>query len=700
MKYILFLSVLFILFLNKTDAQVIKSVDAFFSPSKLTEVGVYYYPEQWNRNLWDRDLKHIADMGYDFTHFAEFAWTMMEPTEGEFDFKWLDEALEIAAKNNLKVVMCTPSATPPAWMCTKYPEILVKNFTLTTMQMGSRQQGSWSSLKYRNFVSKIVVEMAKRYGDDKRVCGWQIDNEPSHYWVDDFSDGAQNRFIEWLKVKYLTIGELNKTWGNQFWSQNYQTFDQVKIPNSYQLIAQSNPHAVLDFKRFQAQECASFISMQAEILRKFITTKQYVTTNYIHFCDQTQPDLNKDLDFVSYTIYPVGGLDEGYGEQGFRTGNSCRIGFANDYFRNITGNTGVFEIQPGQVNWGPKYNPLLYPGAVRMWIWHIIAGGNKFVCSYRFRQPLYGVEQYHHGIMLPDGITPSQGGKEYLQVMEELKKVRKLSDEKAATPDKLIKRNTAVLFNMDNHWETNNQRQTAQWSYEKHFYKYYDVFKKMGLPVSFIQEDANFSHYPFLIAPAYQLLDSALVKRWEKYVTEGGNLILTCRTGQKDRNAHLWEGKYSAPITDLIGANVKNYDALPDHYKALVSFKNKNYEWNNWGDILEAHKNTEVLAAYANQFYKDQAAIVSKKIGKGSITYIGVDTDEGILELDVLREIYLKAGISTESYPEGLIVEWRSGLWYAVNYSTNEVELKLPLNSTIIIGNKLLKQTDVLIWKE
>jgi beta-galactosidase len=467
------------------------------------------------------------------------------------------------------------------------------------------------------------------------------------------------------------------------------------------LVAQSNPHAVLDFKRFQAQECAAFISFQAQILKSKISSFQYVTTNYMHFCEQTQPDLNKDLDFVSYTIYPVGGIDAGYGDQGFRTGNSHRIGFANDYYKNITGNTGVFEVQPGQVNWGPKYNPLPQPGAVRMWIWHIVAGGNKFVCSYRFRQPLYGVEQYHHGIMKPDGVTLSQGGKEYLQVINELKKVREVSNASAREPQRLTERKIAVLFNMDNYWETNNQKQTVQWSYDKHFYKYYDVLKKLGAPVSFIQEDADFTKYPFLLAPAYQLLDSTLVARWTKYVEAGGNLILTCRTGQKDRNAHLWESNYAAPIINLIGAEVLNYDVLPENYKAQISFNKKNYSWNNWGDILELRRgNTEVLSYYTDQFYKDKPAVITRKLGKGSVTYIGVDSDEGELEFDVLKEVYTRANVSTEAYPEGLIVEWRDGLWYAINYATRPVEVKLPEKAQIIIGTAILKQTEVLIWKE
>src|SRR5665647_2366755 len=135
----------------------------FFKAEKMVETGVYYYPEAWNPEQWDRDFKKMADMGFEFTHMAEFAWAQIEPTEGVYDFKWLDKALELAAKHNLKVIMCTPSATPPVWLTRKYPEVMVEMPNGQTAQHGTREQYSWSSPKYRELTTKVVEAMAKHY---------------------------------------------------------------------------------------------------------------------------------------------------------------------------------------------------------------------------------------------------------------------------------------------------------------------------------------------------------------------------------------------------------------------------------------------------------------------------------------------------------------------------------------------------------
>ncbi|MBY0424164.1 MAG: beta-galactosidase, partial [Cytophagales bacterium] len=606
----------------------------------------------------------------------------------------------LAGKYHLKVVMCTPTATPPAWLTTKYPEILMTNAAGRKVNHGSRQQGSWSSAKYQEYITKIVTQMAQRYGKNPTVWGWQIDNEPSHYWADDYSPVAKESFQRWLSAKYSNIQTLNKAWGADFWSQNYNDFSQIVIPNNFELAAQSNPHAMLDFKRFQAQECAAFVQHQNKLLKKYISPSQWVTTNYIYFCDQVDPSLSKDLDFVSFTIYPAGGIDMGVGEQGFRTGNAERIAFANDYFRNITGTTGCMEIQPGQVNWGPKFNPLLPPGTVRMWLWHLFAGGNKFVCSYRFRQPLFGIEQYHHGMMQTDGVTLSQGGKEYAQFIQEIKELRTKYSPTSKEPADYGKRKTAMILNFDNLWETDNQKQNSQWSYSNHFFKYEMLLKKMGAPVDIISESADYSKYPFLIAPAYQLLDNTLVTKWETYVKNGGHLILTCRTGQKDRNAHLWQAEYSAPIAPLVGGKLINYDVLPSNLFGHIEAQGKSYAWNNWAELWTPSSGTEVWATHADQFYAGKSAVLHRKLGKGTVTYIGADSDDAQLEMAILSKLYTQQGVQTQNHADGLVVEWRDGFWIAVNYATQPVEVPIPSSVKILFGSKILKQAEVVVWME
>lgn len=673
----------------------------YFDDKKLIETGVYYYPEAWDSTQWDRDFSNMAKMGFEFTHFAEFAWAMLEPAEGEYDFKWLDRVIELASKHSIKVIMCTPTATPPVWLTKKYPEVLLTKENGQKAIHGTREHYSWSSRKYRELTEKIVTEMAKRYGKDKRIWGWQIDNEPSHYGTVDYGPEVSSNFKVWLKKKYGTIENLNKAWGTSFWSGVYTDFNQVELPNKSLLISGTgSPASVLDFKRFSADECASFVSFQSNILKRIISKDQFVTTNFMSSHEAVDPWRNADLDFVSYTMYPVAGYTRGVGTQGFRIGNPAGISFANDMYRSIKGKTGVMELQPGQVNWG-RYNPQPYPGAVRAWLWNSFAGDLSFICSYRFRQPLAGGEQYHYGMVGTDGVTPSRGGLEYSQFISEIKDLRKYYNPSIGIPLAYGQRKAAILYNKDNEWNTNELKQTFQWSYGFHLEKLYNALISQTIPVDFISEERDFSKYKVLLLPAYQLVDDALMLKITNYVKNGGNLILTVRSGTRDRNGKQFEALYGAKISTLIGAKIKMFDVLSDDIRAEIVTDTAKYYWNNWADILETGLDTEVWATYNDQFYKGAAAVTHRKLEKGTVTYIGVDSDDGRIEKDIIARLYNSIGLTTEPLPEGVVKVWRSGFWVVINYNSIPVQLNVPANAKIIIGKSAtLQPAEVLVWQE
>lgn len=676
-----------------------QKAEKYFNKSDLMLFGTYYYPEQWPKDNWARDISRISKLGFNFTHFGEFAWAAMEPEEGKYDFSWLDEAVSLAGENHIKVIMCTPTPTPPAWLVRKHPDVLIMNADGRVVEHGARQQASWSSDLYKKYVDGIVTQLAKRYGHNKVIMGWQIDNEPSHYGeAFDYSENAQQKFRKWLEAKYKNIAELNSVWGNSFWSQMYNDFDQIRIPNQKELVQGVNPHALLDFKRFTADEAASFVVGQQTVLRKYISDDQWVTTNVMADYSPVDPARMSDLDFLTYTKYLVAGFEHGTGEQGFRMGSSLAIGFANDYIRPITGVTGVMEIQPGQVNWG-QYNPQTMPGIVHTWIMNVFSGGNKFVCNYRFREPLFGGEQYHYGIMKPDGITVSRTGEEFLTSIKEVAKLRKAWNPNAVMPAEMKARKTAMLYNPDNRWETEDQPQTNQWSFFGHFMKYYGVLKSLGSSIDVIDEKTDFNKYPVMVAPAYQLLDRNLIARWKAYVEQGGNLVITSRTGQKDRNAHLWEAKFAEPIYDLAGIKEVSYDVLPWDYFAKVSMGGQTYSWNNWGDILHGAPDANKLAVYADQFYKGEAAVVTRKLGKGTVTYIGPDTDDGKLERDIMKKVYANAHIPAMDLPAGVIVDWRDGFWIGMNYSSTNQPMPVPVGAKILVGSKVAPPAGTTVWQ-
>lgn len=671
-----------------------QSVEKFFPAKDLTTVGVYYYPEHWDSTQWERDFRNIEKMGFEFTHFAEFAWAELEPEEGKYDFKWLDRSLQLAAKYNLKVILCTSTATPPVWLSRKHPDILSTDEDGTRMDHGARQHATFSSNYYRSYSMKMIEQLAKRYGNDPRVIGWQLDNEPRRFL--DYGADAQQRFRNWLKEKYKTIDVLNTAWGNNFWSGTYSSFQEINIPLHKQW--GMNLHAQLDHYRFADLETASFLDEQALVLRKHTSPDQYITSNYIPMYDVGYVGMSKELDFVAYTRYMVYGGDRGIGPKGYRVGEYSRIAMANDFFRPLKGAYGVMELQPGQVNWG-SINPQPLPGAMHMWLWHVFAGGSKLTCTYRFRAPLYGYEQYHYGIVGTDGITPTTGGEEFSQFINEIKVLREKYNPSAQLPKPYLQRKTGILFNADNVMGLNLNKQTTEWNTEAHFLKYYKALKSFGAPVDFIRDTTNFAAYPVLVVPAYLMIDQKMIDKLTRYAENGGTLVMSCRTGIQDRSGHLWEAKFYEPMWKLFGAEVLSYDLLMPQSPDKIKFNNQEYAWTSWGDLLKPFKGTETWGTYEGDFYTGTAAIISHKLGKGTVTYIGVDSKTGELEKQVLTKLYKQQGIPVENYPEGVMVEYRDGFGIAVNYSDQVYEMNLPANAEIIFGSKAMKTADVLVWK-
>ena len=615
--------------------------EKFFPLKDLTKVGVYYYPEHWDSTQWERDFKNMADLGFEFTHFAEFAWAQLEPEEGRYDFNWLDRAVGLASKYKLKVVMCTSTATPPVWLVRKYPDVLIKNENGTVNDHGSRQNASFSSTFYRKYALKMVEVLARRYGNNPQIFGWQVDNEPRKF--EDYNTDAQVRFRGWLKQKYHTIDALNKSWGTNFWSGTYSGFDQINIP----LIAQwgMNYHQRLDHDRFMDQETASFLDEQASVIRKFASSSQWITSNYIPMYDAGYPGMSQKLDFTAYTRYMVYGADHGIGSKGYRVGEYSRIAMANDFFRPMAGYYGVMELQPGQVNWG-SINSQPLPGAVRLWLWHVFAGGSKFTCTYRYRAPLYGYEQYHYGIVGTDGVTPTPGGKEFSQFIRDIALLRTKYNAKNALPKAYTNRKTGILFNADNVMAIDQNKQTVEWNTENHFLKYYKALKSFGAPVDFIRDTTNFSEYPFLIVPAYQQIDKQLIAKLTAYAEKGGHLVMSCRTGHQDRDGHLWEAPFAQPIYKLIGAEIDSYDLPMPQSVDSVRFEEKPYAWTSWGEIIKPEKGTESWGKYEGDFYAGRSAVISRKLGKGTVTYIGVDSQSGNLEHDVLSRVFHESNVA------------------------------------------------------
>ena len=229
-------------------------------------LGVCYYPEHWPEDLWEQDAADMVAAGLTWVRIGEFAWARMEAEAGVLTWDWLDRAIAILGAAGLKVVLGTPTATPPRWMVDKHPDMLAVDAHGQTRKFGSRRHYDFSHMGYREESRRIAQLMAERYGKNLHVAAWQIDNEyDCHDTTLSYSDAAKRGFQDWLAQKYQSTAALNRAWGNVFWSMDYDTFDQIELPN-LTVTEPNHPHQ-LAFRRYSSDQVIAYNKVQADAIR-------------------------------------------------------------------------------------------------------------------------------------------------------------------------------------------------------------------------------------------------------------------------------------------------------------------------------------------------------------------------------------------------------------------------------------------------
>ena len=318
----------------------------------IPKLGSCYYPEHWSETQWEKDAKDMIESGLTWVRIGEFAWSRLEPEEGAQNFKWLDRAIEVLGNAGLNVVMSTPTAAPPRWVVDKWPDMLLVDSDGRSRKFGSRRHYCFSHQGYLQESSRITRLVAKRYGKNPYIKAWQLDNEYGcHDTTLSFSNSSQSSFKLWLSDKYKTIESLNEAWSNVFWSMEYNSFEQIDLPNL--TITDANPIHELDFRRFSSDQVVKFNRAQVLIMREH--TKMPLIHNYMgKITDFDHYEVGNDLDIASWDSYPLGFLEdrstqnEDFKLKFMRFGDPDFQAFHHDLYRTVgRGRWWVMEQQPG-----------------------------------------------------------------------------------------------------------------------------------------------------------------------------------------------------------------------------------------------------------------------------------------------------------------------------------------------------------------
>ena len=648
-------------------------------------LGVCYYPEHWPEKTWQPDAARMKTLGLTWARVGEFSWSRLEPEPGRLEFAWLDRAIDILSDAGLKVVLGTPTATPPKWLIDRHDDVLQKGADGHTRGFGSRRHYCYNSKSYREETTRIVTLLAERYGEHEAVGAWQTDNEYGcHDTVRCYCENCRDAFRVWLEQKYGTVDALNESWWNVFWSMEYRSFGEIELPNL--TVTEPNPSHSLDFYRFSSHSVVAYNRLQTSIIRAH--SDRPVTHNaMMFFGDFDHFELAKDLDILTWDSYPLGMLETSWLPDDIkirfmRSGHPDLVSFMHDLYRGTKDKPfWVMEQQPGPVNWAPS-NPLPAPGMVRLWSHQAFAHGAGVVAYFRWRVAVGAQELMHAGLNLHDG-SPDRATDEAARVAGEL----------GESEDGAVRAPVALLFDYENLWATSLQPHAQGWNYWALLLDYYTALRGFGLDVDVIHPRRDLERYQAVFAPALHLADDALAGHLAAYVQNGGFLVVGPRSGAKTPS-NLAQAPAPGPLSDLTGVRIDHADALRPGVSGEVEHNGARYAYATWADLL-APTGAEVRATYKMDAYEGTAAVTRQRVGEGVCTTLGM---WGSLKLHqaLFREVLEEAGLTLLELPEGLRLSRRGERRYLMNFNAQGLELPPALHS---FGERVAEH-DVLILED
>nr|WP_321481487.1 beta-galactosidase [uncultured Cohaesibacter sp.] len=644
------------------------------------KLGVCYYPEHWPSDWWRRDAKRMKELGIDYVRIGEFAWSRLEPKRDQFDFAWLDEIMDILHQAGLKIILGTPTATPPKWLMDEFPAIAAVDEEGRTRGFGSRRHYSFSSADYWRESRRIVEIIARRYGTHPGLVGWQTDNEYGcHDTTISWGPEDLRAYKDWLRLRYQSAEQLNEAWGSVFWSMELQDFDEVVLPNG--TVTEPNPAARLDFWRFSSEQVANYDTMQCAILRKH-SPDRWITHNFMGFVsDFDHFKLAENLDIASWDSYPIGFVEKFPFSEDERvrwaeTSHPDIAAFHHDLYRGVgRGRFSVMEQQPGPVNWAP-WNPVPKPGMVRLWTMEALAHGAEFVSYFRWRQAHFAQEQFHAGLNLPQSDILSPGGEQGRDVAREIAQLSKtIGDSHGAA-----KAPVAMVFDYESHWATVIQPQGQDFRYEELAFRWYEAIRRLGLDVDFVSPGASLAGYALVLVPCAINLTPNFHAALSK---ANGKVLYGPRSGSKDR--HSKNVSPSGPLSELTGNSIKQVASLRPGLSDQVSGEISGSAV-RWREYLQA--DATILARFANG---DPA--LTEKNGH---YYIACWADASLLS-SLMLLVAKAAKLETTPLPDHVRVRRHAGLVFAFNYGSDD--WPLPDDAVPLMGSKVLKAQDFAIWK-
>ncbi|QUL58007.1 beta-galactosidase [Paenibacillus tritici] len=607
------------------------------------QIGVDYYPEHWDESMWETDIKLMKETGVKVVRVAEFAWSRLEPSDGSFDFAWLDRALDLFHAYGIQIVIGTPTATPPRWLTSAHPDVLPVLAGGGVFHPGVRGHRCYNSASLQQYGSRIIEALARRYSGHPAVIGWQTDNEFS--MLDCHCDSCNLAFRSWVQKKYGTLEQVNSEWGTVVWSGEYSAWEELTVP--YGGSPFQNPSLLLDFQRFQWDAVIAYQKTQTEVLRA-ICPRHFITHNFHSYPQRLDMHgLAEALDVAAFDYYPNPSPQK-------QATAPYSGALSLDLTRGIK-RRGFWIMEqlsgpPGC--WFPMWRTP-YPGLIRAYAWQAIARGADTVVHFRWRSAAAGAEQFWHGLIDHSNV-PGRRFAEFARLCGEVNALAPLLE-----GTRVISR-AAILYSHEQLAALRIQPQAEGLDYYENIKQYHRALTKLGIGCDVIDWRQPLEGYKLVIVPSLYLHDEEAAQLLESFATGGGTVILTSRSGVKNMNNICVMQPLPGLFSHAAGITVEEYDPVGGEVHSLRSAEDLRYKCSQWCDILRL-QGAEPVAWYADDFFAGAPAVTMNRFGAGKVYYIGTQPEENYW-LKLLGDAARDTGLTpVPELPDGVQAFTRTG---------------------------------------
>lgn len=606
----------------------------------------YYRPPFPEPSRWERDLRNMAELNFNTVKLWA-VWNWIERRPGEFDFSELDALVDIASKNQLKVVINTIPEGAPYWTLEGNEDALYrtsKNEPVTYGGPPNLPSAGWPGLcgdkpEAAALTARFIEATAAHFAENDAVAAIDVWNEPHLEPMFDYRSEllcycphSVGRFIAWLQRRYQSLENLNKAW-----FRSYTDWSQVSAPPRFGTWTD-----MIDWRLFWIDNLQSWLRMRVAAARKGAPGKPVQT--HVAYSATVGNDL-------------AGGLANELGDE-FSLAREVDIFGLSSFPKWLMGKEHVYthllhnEIISEASRGKPFYQVELQGGGgkagllggeipdrrdVTLWNFNTIAAGGRGTVYWQYAPEPAGIESPGFGLT-------GFAGENTERSLAAAECARKLNTELFDNARKARCKNAVYLSRHSDVLCFSADRREAL--YAGSVDGIYRAAYRQMIPVRFIHED-YIEHIPdeglgTIYLPMPLVLSREETDAFAEFVRSGGTLVAEACPGLYDRGGRL--DRESTALRELFGLEHVEIQGLPAG-SAVTAYAGGSpcFSGSLYRQLVRPCSGVEVLAAFED----GKPALTERALGKGKAVWLGAfaalhshETGDGITQALLTRYMH------------------------------------------------------------